>query len=170
MLTIDIDFPGEATRDTKFPKLRSTPTSYFLNIALKADNVTSASTRFALELYIIQLGVEGTRLSSSRYIDDQFTPGIFNVWQVKSRSSIYTSSMLWKPAVYQSVERSIEKNTLMTVYELKNNVSLEPTIDQGIFRALYNKPYVSAFNVSLGRAKDGESSVERSAQLTSAHR
>jgi hypothetical protein len=63
--------------------------------------------------------------------------------------------MLWKPVVYQSVDRSIEKNTLMTVYDLKNNISLQTSIDQGIFRALYNKPYVSAFNVSLGRAKDG---------------
>lgn len=66
-------------RDTKFPKLRSTPKSYFLNIALKADNVTLSNTRFALEFYIIQLGVEGTKLSSSRYIDDQYTPGILDL-------------------------------------------------------------------------------------------
>jgi hypothetical protein len=63
--------------------------------------------------------------------------------------------MLWKPVVYQSVDRSIEKNTLMEIYDLENNISLEPFIDQGIFNALYVEPYVSAFNISLGRAKDG---------------
>ncbi|CAF0735873.1 unnamed protein product [Adineta ricciae] len=155
LLTIDINYPGEDTRDTKFPKLRSSPKSYFLNIALQADNITSKNTRFAMEYYLIQLGVEGTQLSTSKYIDDQYTPGIFNVWQIKSRSPIYSSSMLWKPVVYQSADRSIEKNTLMTVYDLKNNISLDQSIDQGIFKALYNKTYVSAFNVSLGRANDG---------------
>ncbi|UJR26977.1 hypothetical protein I4U23_008284 [Adineta vaga] len=155
LLTIDVNYPGETTRDTKFPKLRSTPKSYFLNIAIQADNLTSTRTRFAMEFYLIQLGIEGTQLSTSRYIDDQYTPGIFNVWQIKSRSPIYSSSMLWKPVVYQSVDRSIEKNTLMTVYDLENNITLQEFIDQGIFRALYNGPYVSALNVSFGRAKDG---------------
>ena len=75
-LVIDINYPGESTRDTKFPKLRSTPKSYFLNIALQADNYTLPHTRFALEFYIIQLGKEGTQLSKTRYIDDQYTPGI----------------------------------------------------------------------------------------------
>jgi len=63
--------------------------------------------------------------------------------------------MLWKPIVYQSVDRSVERNTLMKIYDLKNNVSLQQSIDQGIFRALYNVSYVSAFNISLGREKDG---------------
>jgi len=63
--------------------------------------------------------------------------------------------MLWKPVVYQSVDRSIEKNTLMEIYDLENNISLQPSIDQGIFIALYDKLYVSGFNISLGRAKDG---------------
>ncbi|CAF1158275.1 unnamed protein product [Adineta steineri] len=155
LLTIDINYPGESIRDTKFPKLRSTPKSYFLNIALKADNYTSPKTRFAMEYYIIQLGVEGTQLSTSKYIDDQYTPGIFNVWRVESLSPIYLSSMLWKPVVYQSDDRSIEKNTLMNVYNLSNKIDLQPLIDQGIFIALYKKPYVSAFNVSFGRANDG---------------
>ncbi|CAF1015082.1 unnamed protein product [Adineta steineri] len=155
LLTIDINYPGESIRDTKFPKLRSTPKSYFLNIALKADNYTSPKTRFAMEYYIIQLGVEGTQLSTSKYIDDQYTPGIFNVWRVESLSPIYLSSMLWKPVVYQSDDRSIEKNTLMNVYNLSNKINLQPLVDQGIFIALYKKPYVSGFNVSFGRANDG---------------
>ena len=74
---------------------------------------------------------------------------------MKSRSSLYTSSMLWKPIVYQSVERTTEQNTLMQIYSLKNNASLQSQ-DQGIFRALYQQPYVSAFSVSLGRSKDSE--------------
>jgi hypothetical protein len=81
--------------------------------------------------------------------------GIFNVWQMKSNSPIYTSSMLWKPVVYESADRSIERTTLMKIYDLKNNISLLESIDTGIFNALYNKPYVSAFTVSLGQAKDG---------------
>ncbi|CAF4767526.1 unnamed protein product [Rotaria sp. Silwood2] len=67
-------------RDAKFPKLHSTSKSYFLNIALKANNYTLPNTRFALEFYIIQLGIEGTQFSSSRYIDDQYTPGIYEIF------------------------------------------------------------------------------------------
>ncbi|CAF0906118.1 unnamed protein product [Rotaria sp. Silwood1] len=155
LLTIDINYPGESMRDVNFPKLRSTSKCYFLNIALKADNYTLSNTRFALEFYIIQLGIEGTQFSSTRYIDDQYTPGIFNVWQIKSLSSIYSSSMLWKPVVYQSVDRLVEKTTLMEIYDLKNNISLQKSIDQGIFNSFYIQPYVSAFNISFGRAKDG---------------
>ncbi|CAF0879835.1 unnamed protein product [Rotaria sordida] len=155
LLTIDINYPGESMRDVKFPKLCSTPKSYFLNIALKANNYTLPNTRFALEFYIIQLGIEGTQFSSSRYIDDHYTPGIFNVWQIKSLNPIYSTSILWKPVVYQSIDRSVEKTTLMEIYDLKNNISLEKSIDQGIFNSFYVQPYVSAFNISLGRAKDG---------------
>jgi hypothetical protein len=43
----------------------------------------------------------------------------------------------------------------MGIYNLNNNISLSQTIDQGLFNALYNKPYVSGFNISFGRAKDG---------------
>ena len=63
--------------------------------------------------------------------------------------------MLWKPVVYQTDDRSIEKTTLMGIYNLKNNISLSQPTDQGLFNALYNVPYVSGFNVSFGRAKDG---------------
>jgi hypothetical protein len=65
--------------------------------------------------------------------------------------------MLWKPIVYGSVERSTEDNTLMKMYQLENNLSLEQSNDQGIFRSLYKQFYVSAFNISLGRSKDSES-------------
>ncbi|CAF4216055.1 unnamed protein product, partial [Rotaria sordida] len=74
LLIIDINYPGESMRDVKFLKLRSTSKSYFLNITLKANNYTLPNKRFALEFYIIELGIEGTQFSSSRYIDDQYTP------------------------------------------------------------------------------------------------
>ncbi len=43
----------------------------------------------------------------------------------------------------------------MQVYSIKNQVSLDDSIDQGIFDALFIKPNVSAFNVSLGAKADG---------------
>ncbi|CAF4150808.1 unnamed protein product, partial [Rotaria sordida] len=155
LLIIDINYPGESMRDVKFLKLRSTSKSYFLNITLKANNYTLPNKRFALEFYIIELGIEGTQFSSSRYIDDQYTPGIFNVWQIKSLNPIYSTSVLWKPVMYKSVDRSVKKTTLMEIYDLKNNISLEKSIDQRIFNSFYVKPYLSPFNISLDRAKDG---------------
>lgn len=67
-------------RDSKFPKLSSTPKTYFINVALKADNFSLSNTRFAFEFYIIQLGVEGTKFSSTKYIDDQYTPGMYSIF------------------------------------------------------------------------------------------
>lgn len=96
---------------------------------------------------------------SSRSIDDHFTPGIFNVWQLKTNGDYYPASMLWKPVVYLSSDRSIEANTLMKMYDLKNNVTLQPKVDRGIFTALYPGPYVSAFNMSMGQASDGETNL-----------
>lgn len=74
-MTIDIDYPGQSTRETNHPKLRSTPKTYFLNIALEAKSIPIESTRFALEFYLFELGSGGTQLSSTKYIDDQYTPG-----------------------------------------------------------------------------------------------
>ena len=78
---------------------------------------------------------------------------------MKTEGSFYPGAMLWKPVVYQSKDRSIEQNTLMHVYPMKNNVTLQPIIDQGMFSALYVKPYVSAFNISLGQANDGKTKL-----------
>ena len=74
--------------------------------------------------------------------------------------------MLWKPIVYQSIERSISNRTLMHVYDLNNTLSLDQTRDQGIFRALFNKPYLSAFNISLGRTNDSKTRDFSSLQMT----
>ena len=84
-----------------------------------------------------------------------FYSGIFNVWQMKSLSPLYFSSMLWKPIVYQTTDRTVERNTLMQMYDLKNLLSSRSFTDQGIFQSLYTVPYISAFNISLGRQNDG---------------
>ncbi len=65
--------------------------------------------------------------------------------------------MLWKPIVYGTVKRTTEDNTLMQIYDLENNVLLDQSNDQGIFRALYKQFYISAFNISLGCSKDSKS-------------
>ena len=51
------------------------PKSIFLNIAFQAQDFNSSKTRFAFELLQLMPGIEGTRIYSSRYIDDQYTPG-----------------------------------------------------------------------------------------------
>ncbi|CAM4772897.1 unnamed protein product [Rotaria magnacalcarata] len=154
-LTVDIMYPGETVRESKFPKLRTTPKSYFLNIAFQANKFSLPKTRFAFEFYLILPGIDGSKISSSKFIDDQYTPGIFTVWKLRTLSSLYPGSMLWKPVVYQSAERSIEQNTLMEIYKIKNNVALDSHIDQGIYYSILPHPMVSAFNISLGQTKDG---------------
>jgi hypothetical protein len=81
--------------------------------------------------------------------------GIFNVWQMRTLGENYPASMLWKPVVYLSEDRTIEQNTLMQIYSINNNVALDNNTDEGIYRAILLRPYVSAFNVSLGQTKDG---------------
>jgi hypothetical protein len=170
-LTIDIIYPGESTRDSKFPKLKTESSSYFLNIALKANNYSYANSRFAFELYIIGPGKEGFSTTKSRFIDDQYTPGkhqrflfiknifsigSFYVWQLNSHDeSLYSSSMLWKPVVYLTEDRSIEDNTLMQVYGMQNNVTRDEMMDRGIYLSLLPQPYISALNVSIGAYGDG---------------
>lgn len=144
-------------RDSQFPKLQVSNEGYYLNIAFQANEYNESRTRFGMEFYLMSFDKQGLRSYSSRYIDDHFTPGIFNVWQLKTIDSLYKSSMLWKPVVYLDDSRSIEQNTLMQIYSLTNNITLQDG-DQGIFRSLY-KPsasYVAAFNVSWGQANDGE--------------
>ena len=87
-VTVDIVFPGESMRDSKFPKLQSTPKSFFLNIALQATNFPLANTRFAFELYIISFGVEGARLLTSKFIDDHYTPGKTFSWHRASNTNV----------------------------------------------------------------------------------
>ncbi|CAF4464611.1 unnamed protein product, partial [Rotaria socialis] len=73
-LTVEIMYPGETVRESKFPKLRTTPKSYFLNIALQANKFSLPKTRFAFEFYLILPGIDGSKISSSKFIDDQYTP------------------------------------------------------------------------------------------------
>ena len=91
--------------------------------------------------------------------------GIFSVWQLRTQDSLYPFSMLWKPVVYQSEDRTIEQNTLMHVYSIKNNFPLDPKVDQGIYYSLLPQPTVSAFNISLGQANDGTHSHPLSCHL-----
>ena len=50
--------------------------SFFVNIAFQAHNYSSSKTRFAFELYLTSHGNnQGARIFSSRFIDDQYTPG-----------------------------------------------------------------------------------------------
>lgn len=74
-LSVDIVYPGEARRDTKFPKLRTEPSSYYLDIVLKATNYSYDSSRFAFELYLMSPARDGYKTTKSRFIDDQYTPG-----------------------------------------------------------------------------------------------
>lgn len=74
-MTIDISYPGKTMRESKFPKLQTTSHSYFLNMALQANNYSFSNARFAFEFYIISPTNNGSKLFSSRYIDDQYTPG-----------------------------------------------------------------------------------------------
>jgi hypothetical protein len=75
LLTVDINYPGEAIRDSKFPKLKTEPSSYFLNIALKANIYSYKNSRFTFELFFIAPGKEGYSTKKTRFIDDQYTPG-----------------------------------------------------------------------------------------------
>ena len=112
------------------------------------------------------------KLSSTKYIDDQYTPGrltseqiaqshclssgVFNVWQMKTCSPPFQSSMLWKPIVYQSSDRLNTESTLMHVYDLQNNIPLNRSEDQGIFLSFFTPIFVSAFNLSIGRTSDSK--------------
>lgn len=156
LLTVDINYPGESIRDSKFPKLKTEPSSYFLNIALKANIYSYKNSRFTFELFFIAPGKEGYSTKKTRFIDDQYTPGSFNVWQLNSlEESLHPSSMLWKPVVYLTEDRSIEDNTLMQIKKIQNNVIRDETIDQGIYLSLLPQPYISALNVSIGAYGDG---------------
>ena len=75
VLSVDIVYPGMSMRDTKFPKLQTEPSSYYLNIAFQANNYTYVNPRFAFEMYLMNPGRQGFVTKKSRFIDDQYTPG-----------------------------------------------------------------------------------------------
>jgi len=63
--------------------------------------------------------------------------------------------LLWKPIVYQSPERVVDKYTIMKISDLKSNLSLDSVHDQGIFQSFYQVSYITGFNISLGFPQDG---------------
>ncbi|CAF1180096.1 unnamed protein product [Didymodactylos carnosus] len=74
-LQIEVVYEGTKMRDTKFSKLYVTPTSYFLNIELQTTKLNSSKSRFAFELLIMGFNMNRPRISTLRYMDDQYTPG-----------------------------------------------------------------------------------------------
>lgn len=112
-------------------------------------------SRFLFEIDFYSDGPENFTVDKSRFIDDQYTPGIFNVYQMKSLSPLYDFSMLWKPVAYLTDERSIEANTLMEIYDLKNHVVRNDSTDHGIVDAFYTQKNIASLNVSVGHSGDG---------------
>lgn len=68
---------------------------------------------------------------------------------------MYPSSMLWKPIVYLTDDRSVEDNTLMQIYDIENGISINSTTDRGMAFSLFHEPYVSIMKVSIGASSDG---------------
>ncbi|CAF1334838.1 unnamed protein product [Didymodactylos carnosus] len=74
-LQIEVVYEGTKMRDTKFSKLYVTPTSYFLNIELQTTKLNSSKSRFAFELLTMGFNMNRPRISTLRYMDDQYTLG-----------------------------------------------------------------------------------------------
>ncbi|XP_057304067.1 glycosylated lysosomal membrane protein A-like isoform X2 [Hydractinia symbiolongicarpus] len=118
-------------------------------------------SRYAVEVVVFRTG--GSRSVSydtKEYLDDEYTPGIFNIWSADLQSGGDKSYATWKPVAYDKPERS-RKNQIFarnhgSSDKLDKSGSFQPYAGNITWSIVKGLPDVRFFgvNVTFGSSKD----------------
>jgi len=133
---------------------------------LKLPANFSAHPRYAIEVLFFGTGKKSgaARYSTIQYIDDEFTPGNFQIWSINfplinDKKDLFTS---WKPVAYNSKDRGRESLALAKNYNMKGQLGLSGSLEEvggkdSVWSVVSDVKDVQFFgmNITFGLAKDG---------------
>lgn len=164
-IQLHISAYGNEKRFDMLPRLIHTSNSVQLEVIVDHALLNYESSRFAIEIKLLGLKANGNlSKSSTKSIDDEYTPGVFIIKQIESENlngNQNSTYMQWKPTAYtSSYPHKHEASTMAVDYTLSDPIhwktcSLEL---QGIACAYYGSKlqevFGQAINVSFGMAED----------------
>lgn len=159
--SIELSAYSSSGRESQLPHLQYSEniTQFDMNIDHVWTNFTKS--RFAVELVMVGGGKEEMKTDETRSIDDEYTPGVFTIFNWLSDASADNTGFLqWKPVCYQSKTRSRSEATGMKHYDLKeldsmNKELLKDTVAFGYYGDSLMSQMSRASNLSFGLSKDG---------------
>ena len=143
---------SSADRESRLPHLKYTADSNRLSLTLDhITNLTTNSTRFALEInYVVELG-EKLDVTVVKQFDDEYTPAVFKTVYGKVGGKHGKAYSQWKPIAYTKADLGRKFQTKASAGGV---VSVDRSWNIGEV-ALNNKYELYGLNLSFGLTKDG---------------
>ena len=121
-------------------------------------------TRYAVEVMFFSTGkkVGAGSFATKKYIDDEYTPGIFEIWSIKfplfAGHDMFSS---WKPVAFNSEERARKTQSLVNNFNLNGKLDLEGQLVETAGSDVYtivdklDEIHCYKMNTTFGISKDG---------------
>ncbi|XP_006811218.1 glycosylated lysosomal membrane protein A-like [Saccoglossus kowalevskii] len=160
--TISIQLRAFATHDRSdiLPHLLYTSNTTQMDVSLNGLVPMYKASRFAIEMLAIKNGHNAKKnisIHMSRSIDDEYTPGMFKVYELHLPSqppSHYGGYCQWKPVCYGNQIRDLANALEVKYYDEKyTDVYIPSSIINNYF--VMDQVDMTSFNISFGTPKDG---------------
>lgn len=164
-LTLTFATTGLAGHSDQIPHLMHTENSTEIDLILK-DIVVERNiscTRLALGLTVVSMDKADSKfaLSTGKSLDDEFTPGIFELVKLgTNKSDTWDNGFLqYRPVAYTNQQREVAESTLIRQSEPQRVDYPLETLNETIFVSLEGftvfELLVQSMNVSFGVTADG---------------
>ena len=117
-------------------------------------NITTNSTRFAVEINYVVVDDSKPDVTTEKSIDDEYTPAVFKTVYGKVNSKHGKVFTQWKPIAYTKAELGRKFQTKASESGIRKVTSTKRPWNIGEV-AMTSKYAVYGLNVSFGLAKDG---------------
>ncbi|CAE1149655.1 unnamed protein product [Acanthosepion pharaonis] len=117
---------ADNSRQDILPHLIVTSNSSLMNLVINNVKPSFSTSRFALAATYISHGNSRFSIKSEKSLDDEYSPGTFEVANWLAVSNNHNSFWQWKPVSYFGTPRSTMTSTYVKSYKLNTNFSRLP--------------------------------------------
>ncbi|XP_072037561.1 glycosylated lysosomal membrane protein A-like [Amphiura filiformis] len=150
---------NKSGRSSDLPHLQSTANTSQIELILDNLGLHYKQSRFAIELLVLhdQQTTEDVTLKQTKSIDDEYTPSVFLIYNLKVPSSSKLGSFSqWKPVTYNDVKKAMSNAVQTKNYGVNTTNYFQPK--WSIAHAYYpdvSSLHKAGLNVSFGLSGDG---------------
>ncbi|XP_054878486.1 glycosylated lysosomal membrane protein [Poeciliopsis prolifica] len=154
-LCLQLSVFGSEGRVDLWPRLLHSANSSQLEVWLNGLPPRSNRSRFMLELQAVGGAYPLSRVDVHRFIDDEYTPSIFQVslWvSSPNNGSDVLGFVQWKPVAYRTSHPSLEDATPCRNSKPQQQSGNSTSASSALIKAFYSDPAAMGMNVSFGIA------------------
>ncbi|KAH3833721.1 glycosylated lysosomal membrane protein-like [Dreissena polymorpha] len=158
--SIKLNAFGSHGREDQLPHMQYNENLTQFDLTIDDLGTNLVNSRFGVEVLIVGENNEAMIVNSTKSIDDEYSPGVFLIYNWYTRlTTLDTGFLQWKPVCYQALARARDAATGMKYYQLQNasqsnQDDLMNTIAYAYFTDMASTN-IKAQNFSFGIGKDG---------------